>query len=476
MPLETASTIADLVATNPVGNADSPAALDDHIRLIKTVLKADALVEADKGAANGVATLNASGKVVQTTLLADSATTATTATDATNVTGAATSAFALTADITPTQLTANTNDYAPTGLDTANTLRLSTDASRDLTGLTGGSDGRLMIVHNVGSNALVLKNESASSTAANRFALGGADVTLAANQSVTLQYDSTSSRWRSVAGAGASSSVISGGVRQTVQTGPVTIGGLPNFMPATSSGASVSSQNITASAPLVVSAAGGNSDRTGSATANLSWTGLTVTNTVINFGYVDIASNGTMTTGVTTQAPVYQQGGTPATTSGLTTFNIGEMRGYTGNGSTAPQSYRVFLWEGTGNGTNVANIVAYAYNGLYSSTWTATLPTVNTLITASHNIGIGDGGCIARIELQCTTTDAGFAVGDVVNSVGTVVVSGVVAPTLTRVTRTSVLLRTGSVQAWATVDQSNGGYAVMTLASWRYRFVVTRSF
>lgn len=119
-----------------------------------------------------------------------------------NVTGAAISAFALTADITPAQITANTNDYAPTGLATASTLRLSTDALRDLTGLTGGSDGRLMIVHNVGSNALVLKNESASSTAANRFALGGADVTLAASQSVTLQYDSTSSRWRMAHTAG----------------------------------------------------------------------------------------------------------------------------------------------------------------------------------------------------------------------------------------------------------------------------------
>lgn len=49
MPLETASTIADLVSTNPVGASDTPAALDDHIRLIKTVLKADALVDADIG-------------------------------------------------------------------------------------------------------------------------------------------------------------------------------------------------------------------------------------------------------------------------------------------------------------------------------------------------------------------------------------------------------------------------------------------
>lgn len=49
MPLEIASTIADLVITNPVGASDTPAALDDHIQLIKKVLKADALVDADIG-------------------------------------------------------------------------------------------------------------------------------------------------------------------------------------------------------------------------------------------------------------------------------------------------------------------------------------------------------------------------------------------------------------------------------------------
>lgn len=49
MALETASTIAELNASNPVGASDTPASLDDHIRLIKTVLKADALVDADIG-------------------------------------------------------------------------------------------------------------------------------------------------------------------------------------------------------------------------------------------------------------------------------------------------------------------------------------------------------------------------------------------------------------------------------------------
>jgi hypothetical protein len=115
--------------------------------------------------------------------------------------------FALPADISPSQITSDQNDYNPTSLSTAATLRLSTDASRNITGLQGGADGRLLIVHNVGSNAIVLKDESASSSAANRFALT-ADVTLAADAVALLQYDSTSSRWRCLssgsAGAGLS--------------------------------------------------------------------------------------------------------------------------------------------------------------------------------------------------------------------------------------------------------------------------------
>src|ERR1043166_5416945 len=40
--------------------------------------------------------------------------------------------------ITPTQIVADTDNYAPTGIGTATTLRISTDAVRHFTGLTGG--------------------------------------------------------------------------------------------------------------------------------------------------------------------------------------------------------------------------------------------------------------------------------------------------------------------------------------------------
>lgn len=106
--------------------------------------------------------------------------------------------------ISPTQITADQNNYSPTGLATSNTLRLSSDASRNITGLAGGEKGRVLILHNVGTQAIVLKSESASSTAANRFALAS-DITISASQAVTLQYDDTSSRWRAAATPAAAS-------------------------------------------------------------------------------------------------------------------------------------------------------------------------------------------------------------------------------------------------------------------------------
>lgn len=100
-------------------------------------------------------------------------------------------------DLSPAQLTANTDNYAPTGIQGAHILRLSTDASRDLTGIAGGVtmvDGRELTIVNIGAQNLVLKND-VTSTAANRFLLG-ADVTVTPEQAVRIIYDGTSSRWR----------------------------------------------------------------------------------------------------------------------------------------------------------------------------------------------------------------------------------------------------------------------------------------
>lgn len=100
----------------------------------------------------------------------------------------------------PTQLTADQNNYQA-GTGRSMFYRLSSDASRSITGFNpaGGTnqDGELHYFINVGSNNIVLVNESASSTAGNRFLnVTGADITLATNEMAMLVYDNTSARWR----------------------------------------------------------------------------------------------------------------------------------------------------------------------------------------------------------------------------------------------------------------------------------------
>lgn len=108
----------------------------------------------------------------------------------------ATTTWAFSGDISPSQITANQNDYNPTGLSNAGVVRLSSDAERDLSGLAGGADGRILILSNVGSNNIRLLDESASSTATNRFLLITTHYYLTPEKEIVIQYDSTLSRWK----------------------------------------------------------------------------------------------------------------------------------------------------------------------------------------------------------------------------------------------------------------------------------------
>jgi hypothetical protein len=137
-------------------------------------------------------------------------------------------AVTMSGDISPPQITADINDYAPTGFGTASVIRLSTDASRNVTGLAGGADGRLVFILNAGSFGVVLKDESASSTVANRFGFG-ADLTLSSKQGATLLYDAPSTRWRQVGGpsasGGGSGTVTTVATDDSLSGGPITTSG-----------------------------------------------------------------------------------------------------------------------------------------------------------------------------------------------------------------------------------------------------------
>jgi hypothetical protein len=104
-------------------------------------------------------------------------------------------AFQLTNIISPAQLTGNTDNWNPTGLSAAAVIRLSTDASRNITGIVAQTAGRRIRLRNVGAQNAVLIHDL-TSTAANRFYCpGAANFTLNAKDSVDIEYDGTDSRW-----------------------------------------------------------------------------------------------------------------------------------------------------------------------------------------------------------------------------------------------------------------------------------------
>lgn len=87
------------------------------------------------------------------------------------------------------------NDLA-IGASTFFRMSNTSGGSVNLTGIVAGVDGQKLYLRNIGTQSIVLKNQSASSAAANRFLFTtGADITLAANGSVSLMYDITSACW-----------------------------------------------------------------------------------------------------------------------------------------------------------------------------------------------------------------------------------------------------------------------------------------
>ncbi len=81
--------------------------------------------------------------------------------------------------------------------------RLDTSADADLTGIVAGASGQVLLLTNVSAYTISLRNESASSSAANRFQLpDAADIDLSPDAVALLWYDVTDLRWKVLAAPG----------------------------------------------------------------------------------------------------------------------------------------------------------------------------------------------------------------------------------------------------------------------------------
>jgi hypothetical protein len=96
------------------------------------------------------------------------------------------------------ELTANVNNYAPTGWSTATIVLLDTDGyNYSISGFDGTATSIRKTLANVSSNNITLLNNDTGSSAANRLALPG-DIVILPNGAVQLFRDTTNSVWRAV--------------------------------------------------------------------------------------------------------------------------------------------------------------------------------------------------------------------------------------------------------------------------------------
>ena len=263
-------------------------------------------------------------------------------------------------------------------------------------------------------------------------------------------------------------------VKQTVLGGPVDTNGLPTFLPATSGSLSLTTQNVSSGAPLVASVAAGiNStgsiDVVGSTSSNITWGGLTASTTLYLYGTI---SGGIITPGFTSLPPIYQLGGTPSVTVGQFTFNIQQMTGYMGNGTTAPQANIVFFGECVTSGSEVTSSIAYAYQGRaflrQSSLGLA------TRYALSHNIGVNY--YTVDSYLECTTNDKSYVVGDRWNIVSGDTSANGRSTWTTQEGRNQLSATTGSAAIGFTENKTTGSAGALTVGSWAYVAFVQRAF
>lgn len=120
-------------------------------------------------------------------------------------------AYAFNGVVSPAQITATQNDYTPTSAAVAgagNIFRVSTDALRTITGLSGGVTGRVVTFINVGAFGISFTSQDAGSTATNRFSLNTPSIIVPPNGAISFWYDITTTRWRGIGTPSSSVDVI----------------------------------------------------------------------------------------------------------------------------------------------------------------------------------------------------------------------------------------------------------------------------
>lgn len=99
--------------------------------------------------------------------------------------------------LSPSNLTATTHDWNPTGLSTAYKIRVNMTSPQSITGIAAQEDGVRILIYNVSTQDLTLEFLDGGSLSANRFKglPGYLDYVVSAGVTVEIIYDDTDSGW-----------------------------------------------------------------------------------------------------------------------------------------------------------------------------------------------------------------------------------------------------------------------------------------
>lgn len=107
------------------------------------------------------------------------------------------------AGIISVTISADVDDWAPTGLSGAHVIRVTASGgNRTINSISGGANGRVIIIINVSSNLVTIPNNGGTGSASNKIVHNMDAPFLAEHETMTLWYDGTTSRWRVIALAG----------------------------------------------------------------------------------------------------------------------------------------------------------------------------------------------------------------------------------------------------------------------------------
>ncbi|MDL2342273.1 MAG: hypothetical protein QFB87_04320, partial [Patescibacteria group bacterium] len=301
--------------------------------------------------------------------------------------------------------TGTTNDVA---FGAGSLIRLTGASAQTITGIAGGTDGRILTLVNAAAQGATISNNSASSAAANRIITGtGADVTLPAGASITLAYDSGASLWRVTGSVAATSAGVTtigaldgqaknangaaiSGASLYLQSADATNVGIVTTAAQTFGGAKTFNALLTASAG--VTASGGAVSLTGNAASSLTTSAgaLTLTSAAAatwstGAGNLTLqAGSGVVSLGTSTSLTA--NGALSVTSGGATTLSID-----------AGGAAALNLGTTNANAVSISKAgVATTVNGSFTVTQATTLSALNTAgVVHTNASGVLSTGLVA---------------------------------------------------------------------------------